>query len=1009
MADAAAMSTRLEQLIKDGGKHRAALFAALVIIGALAAAVVVLRGRFTNDLSRLFPDTRETRATFDIIHNSHLADTVQLEFVCDGDVTEHEAYLDRTAERLRKSPMVKQVTFRYRSDDLLAEAAGFAPLAPRFFTPEILDKCDPDAAAKNACKQLAGPPIPGAARRLRSQPFGWDRVMLAELEKLDEATGMKIDRSFPYLVTPDRRRAMIVVETSVRLGDADAVRKLFAELRKCADPPPPGMKMNIVSGCSHTLGNEEVLKRDAMIAGAVSFVLFLLLFVWFYRGDWRALWIPALPLYASLVSLAVMTLFFRDICLYVIGLGGCITGLAVDQGIHVYAAYRGNDAEKRTAALAEPMWLSAATSVAVFVFLAFTGIAAYVQLAVFAGLSLVFSAILALIVLPQLLNRTHRLRKVFSTPPATGFRPWAPTLLIILLEMALIVLPQVVGRSDFALESLDGTPKATTKIEREFRDHWQNKKTDTAALAASGKDKEAALEKLESIAAKLRVENVPVVMPPRPSEKLQKRNREMWRSTETARKLERLEADCRLACARRGLPPEFFAPFFAELKKNIGSDDLSLPPIIEYIDRRMIKSHGESAAAVSLLPDTPENTEIVRRILSEQNEEKAALLSKTGFKQLITEELGGRFRWLLPLSVLAALGMLFAVFRKPYDVLLAMVPVAVAFSGVTLLIHVTNFRATPAAAFALVLLTGLAVDYGIYAVSQLRRPEELETGDPILLSAATTVAGAGALLVSRHPALFGTGVVLAPGIMLACLSGIYLVPMLKKPVLPKRAFLALLSAILLVCGSGCATATPWGKYPAKEETLRRMRLPYPETAFKVRARVAATFRGQWFRFVLAAKIDPKSGEVTLAGVDPASGALLFKCDGRSESRPVLGPVLAENAPPQLLEFLKALPEDLRNIFTTKADAIPKDDAPSIVLEDEDDDYIRVCFNDPYGSYWDLYRDGKRTERGCISGLFADWNAEYEENGRKVIYRRFGSFKCRKYALSLQIDEIQVKK
>lgn len=1003
------MSPRLEQLIRNGGRHRAPFFAALVLIGALAAAVVILRGRFTNDLSRLFPDTRETRATFDIIHNSHLADTVQLEFVCDGDVTKHEAYLDRTAERLAKSPMVKRVTFRYRSDDLLAEAAGFAPLSPRFFTPEILDKCDPDAAAKNAYKQLAGPPVPGASRRLRSQPFDWDRKMLAELEKLDEATGMRIDRSFPYLVTPDRRRAMIVVETSVRLGDADAVRKLFAELRQCADPLPGGVRMNIVSGCSHTLGNEEVLKRDAMIAGAVSFVLFLLLFVWFYRGDWRALWIPALPLYASLVSLGVMTLFFRDICLYVIGLGGCITGLAVDQGIHVYAAYRGKDAERRTAALAEPMWLSAATSVAVFVFLAFTGIAAYVQLAVFAGLSLVFSAILALVVLPQLLDREHRLRKVFSTPPATGFRPWAPAFLIILLEMAFIVLPQVVGNSDFALDSLDGTPKATTEIEREFRDNWQTKKTDTAALAASGENPEAALERLESIAAKLRVENVAVVMPPRPSEKLQRKNREMWRSPETAKKLERLEADCRRACVRRGLPPEFFAPFFTELRKNIASDDLSLPPIIEYIDRRMIKSHGESAAAVALLPDTPENTSVVRRVLSEQNEEKAALLSKTGFKQLITEELGGRFRWLLPLSVLAALAMLIAVFRKPGDVLLAMVPVAVAFSGVTLLIHVTNYRTTPAAAFALVLLTGLAVDYGIYAVSQLRRPGELETGDPILLSAATTVAGAGALLTSRHPALFGTGVVLAPGIMLACLSGIYLVPMLKKGGLPKRLFLMLLSAAIL-CVSGCATATPWEKYPAKEETLRRMRLPYPETEFKVRARVAATFRGRWFRFVLAAKIDPKSGEVTLAGVDPASGALLFKCDGRPESRPVLGPALADDAPPQLVEFLKALPEDLRNIFTTKADAIPKDDAPSIVLEDEDDDYIRVCFNDPYGSYWDLYHDGKRMERGCISGLFADWNAKYEKNGREVLYRRFGSFKCRKYALFLQIDEIrQVKK
>ena len=337
---------------------------------------------------------------------------------------------------------------------------GFSTLAPRFFPPEILDRCDPDAAAKGALKQLV---LHLPTERAQNDPFGWDMKFLGELEKLDKALGMRFDRSFPYFVNADHTRALIFVETDVRLGDADAVRRLFSELRRCAAPLPAGVGMRIISGCTHTLGNEEVLKRDAMIAGAVSFVLFLLLFVWFYRGDRRALWIPVLPLYASFVSLAVMTFFFREICLYVIGLGGCITGLAVDQGIHVYAAFRGDEAEKRTAALAEPMLLSAATSVAVFVFLAFTGIAAYVQLAVFAGLSLVLSALLALLVLPHLLNRNHRLRRVFSTPPVGGRRTWAPVAVAVAVAAALAVLPQVIGRADFALESLDGTPGKTLR------------------------------------------------------------------------------------------------------------------------------------------------------------------------------------------------------------------------------------------------------------------------------------------------------------------------------------------------------------------------------------------------------------------------------------------------------------------------------------------------------------------------------------------------------------------
>ena len=989
------MKNPIAQLIRGGGRHRKALFAALLLLEVLAAAVIVLRGRFTNDMSRLFPDTKETRATFDIIHNSHLADTVQLEFVCDGDVTKHADYLEGAAMRLEATPGVKQLTFRYRSDDLLDEAAGFSALAPRFFTPEILDRCDPDAAAAGGLKLTSGFAPNSMIKMYRSQPFGWDRKLLADLQKLDDATGMRLDREFPYFVSADRRRAMIVVETDVRLGDAAAVRKLFAELRRSAGPLPGGMKMNIISGCSHSLGNEEVLKRDAAISGAVSLLLFLLLFLWFYRGDRRALWIPAVPLYASLLSLAVMTLFFREICLYVVGLGGCITGLAVDQGIHVYAAFRGEEAEKRTAALAEPMLLSTATSFAVFVFLAFTGIAAYIQMAVFAGLALIFSAALALLVLPQLLDRGHRLRRVFAAPLSAGYKDWAGAALAILAGLAIIVLPQLIGRADFALDSLDGTPESILKEERDFRAAWRDAHADTAVLAAGGDTAESALERLESAAALVRKRGVSVAMPPRPSEKLQKRNREMWRTPETARKIADLEERCRAACRRRGLNQDFFAPFFKRLRESIDSDGLTLPPILTHIDRRMIKSHGESAAAVALMPDDPETVRIVRRELRIHGDGKTALLSKTSFKQLIGDELGGRFRWMLPLSVLAALAMLFAVFRRPGDVLLAMVPVTVAFSGVTLLMYVTGFRVTPAAAFALVLLTGLSVDYGIYAVSRLRRPGELDTDDPILLSAATTVAGAGALLASRHPALFGTGVVLAPGIALACASGIFLVPMLKKPSLRKIVSVLVLGAVLAIGGSGCVRATPWEEYSRTETVLRRMH-PYPESGIRVLALTTVTFSGDEFRFMLAAELDERSGKVRSAGVDPGSGVLLFKYDGDPNAAPQLGAPLADDAPQQLIGFLKALPEDLRRIF------LLKNDIPLAVTEKNE--YITVDSSE--GAKWKLYDDGT-AERNIGDFPFRKWRTVYRRSGDEIEYSRFDGGN---YTLKIKVKQCrQVKK
>ena len=976
------MRRAAEQLIRFCGRHRCGYRVLLAALGGLAALAVALRGHFTNDVSRLLPDTPEMTAVFRILHRAHLAETVQFEFLSAGDITEHLDFLEGAAARLAAMPGLRGVTFRYRSDAPVSEIAALGSLAPRFLPPSVLDEADPARAARNALKQLALP-APGQVELARNRPFGWENGLLAQLKALDEAVGFRLDPETPFFVTADRHRAMIAAESDVQLGDADAVRRLFAAAREAVGTLPPGVEMRIVSGCSHTLGNEEVLKRDAAIAGGVSLALFLLLFLWSYRGDGRALWIPLLPLYASLLALGAMTLLFREICLYVIGLGGCITGLAVDQGIHVYAAFRGEAGERRTAALAAPMALSAATSIAVFAALALTGIAAYIQLAVFAGLSLALSGFLALTLLPQLIDRGHRLRELLpGAPAAPRRRAWW---LAALLLAGLAAFPGVLARADFALTSLDGTPESILREERDFDAAWRRPGPEMAALAAAGDDGEAALEHLERLTAELEKRHVAVAGPPRPSRREQAANRAAWRTPEAAQKRAALAQACRDACRSNGLPAAFFDPFFERLEAAVGADDFTLPPMLEHLDRRLVKEFPGSGAAIGLLPDTPENVRAVRTVLREHGGGAAALLSKEGFRQLIREELGGRFRLLLPLSAAAALLLLLAVFRRPSDVLLAMTPVVLAASGVVLVMRLAGFRATPAAAFALVLLIGLAADYGIYAVCQLRDPAALSVGDPILLSAATTVAGAGSLLFSHHPALFGTGVVLAPGIAIACWAGVWLVPRLKRVSIPKAAAMAVLAALALV-QAGCAHSVPWDSYADAPALQERMAL-YPETPFGIQGVADVSFAGRDFRFLLAAEIDP-AGAVRCAAVDPGSGALLFRSGDAAGEEPVFGPAFADGVPEPLRRFAAGLPGALRRIF------VLKDDRPLAV--EEKTEYIAVYAEEVT---WRLLPGGA-LERRCGEYPCRAWRCEYRETGRDVRYLSYDE----NYVLSLKIGK-----
>ncbi|MBO4648525.1 MAG: hypothetical protein J5806_10260 [Lentisphaeria bacterium] len=991
------MKHLVEQLIDFAGRHRFAVLTALLLLGLLAG-LNLFRIRFTNDVSQLFPDNQDAGTTFRILNETKLGNTVQLEFVCSDSVEKHEKYLDAAAEKIARLPGVKNLVFRYRTADILAEMTEFTALLPRFYGPEILSECDPEPAVRNALKQLAFP-VPGGVKRLRNQPFGLEMKLLASLRSLDLLTGMELASDLPYFAAKDKRRAMMVFDADLTIGDAASVRKLLAGIRTAVEPLPPGMEYRIVSGAMHSLGNEEVLKRDATVSGSVSLLLFVLIFLFFCRRDWRALWIPAIPLYASLLSLGVMTLFFREICLYVVGLGSCVTGLAVDQGIHVYSACRGKAAVGRTAALTEPMGLSALTSIMVFVFLALTGIRAYVQLAVFAGLSLAFSCLIALIVLPQLVDRNRTIREfAFPLPKITPVPGWK-VLLLIIPAAAGLYCTCLFNRADFSLESLDGTPEAIRQQEKDFNAAWRRPDApSTAVLAVSGDSVEEVLTRMREITGHLTEKKIFHAGPPLPPRSEQLANRKRWRTPAVSAEIAALEKRTCEACRKHRLPEQFFQPFFDRIRNAIISDDFPVPPMLAAVMKKMVKEHPGGASAVALLHEpAQEQVPEIREILKRHGGGRCALLSKEYFRMMIRSELGGSFLWILPLSIVSALLLAFAVFRRVSDVLLAMTPVFVSFCGVFCL-GFTAFKFTPAAAGGLILLTGLAIDYGIYAVSQLRDPEQISARNSVFLSAATTVAGAGALVFSRHPALFGTGMVLSVGIALACLAGLYLVPLIKRgktSVLPA----ALLFLLLL---SGCVSEKA-ELVPVSADRL----VQYPQTAFRVRANAVIRWRDLEHSVILAAELDPAGNHVKAAGVLPSSGMLIFRMDDTHKNdhwtpfRPGISmdetavlrtdaPSFSERAANFFLRpfrrcaawfreqrrkaidrrLSRALIEDFRRIFLPKIGKTlaGEDKGEYIVLHEKD------------GTEWEIRSDRVLHRNGSA------WDCEYRDRGRTVLYR-----------------------
>ena len=137
------------------------------------------------------------------------------------------------------------------------------------------------------------------------------------------------------------------------------------------------MEAEIISGHLHAVSNETILKKDIGTVGIMSVILFSLLFVLFYRCDFRSLAIPVLPVLASLIVLGAMTLIFRECLFFIVGMGGVVISLAVDYGIHTYAAVRSSRSPcRKLARLAPAIFAGAVTSALAFGLFLFSRISA---------------------------------------------------------------------------------------------------------------------------------------------------------------------------------------------------------------------------------------------------------------------------------------------------------------------------------------------------------------------------------------------------------------------------------------------------------------------------------------------------------------------------------------------------------------------------------------------------------------------------------------------------------
>jgi predicted exporter len=119
------------------------------------------------------------------------------------------------------------------------------------------------------------------------------------------------------------------------------------------------------------------------------------------------------------------------------------------------------------------------------------------------------------------------------------------------------------------------------------------------------------------------------------------------------------------------------------------------------------------------------------------------------------------------------------LFRNIYQTALALLPVGGGVTAVLAMMHLAGHSLNLFHIVAIPLVMGLGADYGIFMVCRKDAALYHGTLKAVLFSALSTLAGFGALILARHPALFSMGLTVLTGITTALIMALFVIPLLQ--------------------------------------------------------------------------------------------------------------------------------------------------------------------------------------------------------------------------------------
>ncbi|MBU0483429.1 MAG: hypothetical protein KKB30_02810 [Proteobacteria bacterium] len=706
-------------------------------------------------------------------------------------------------ENLSATPLFSDVFYRLPPGyefKLAADLKQYLPILAdeqdlrRFaelMTPAMLrEKLRADYLELNSLAGLA------MSRQIQQDPLGFTGVILQKMTAL--RGGMKLMLRDGFFVSADGRHCLLWAESAIpltRSANAVLVNRQIED--GLAASLGNGIKAGIIGPLPHTLANANTIRRDLgrlLPVAVIALVLFLFLFL----RDWRALFLVSMPFLAAPPAIALLYAVNGRVSAMALGFGIVLLGIGVDFAVHIYVGCRTDQAAgKISTDLRKSLIMAFLTTITVFAVLLLSKVPAHRQMAFLAIVGLSWALILAWHFVPSISGKSFG-------PSELGIRllgargllkyghHWRPVKLLvwlIILGAGMAVWPSLHYNGD--LRALDVPTQKVINDERAFRQTWGGEQ-EQAFVVAVAPDQGEVLDVNDRVYDLLRreerlaeVQSVATVLP---GPLRQEKNISIWQTFWQAR-LGKFEPELRQAAIESGFTGQAFQPFLDGLSVKpvrMASDHLldgPLRPFINSLFRRVTEpAVGDSGRqelflAATLIPDNGENAEVLARISREID--GATVLSNSRWRRKVEIDLKNDIIRLFSIAAVLVILICALFFRRFRPVVAVLAPVTSSLAAMALFAALTGGELNIMHALMGIMVVGLSVDYGIFiAKSCLAGVDDGRAFMAVSICAVSTLSGFGVLSFAVHPALHALGVTVLVGIGAAWPTALFVTPVI---------------------------------------------------------------------------------------------------------------------------------------------------------------------------------------------------------------------------------------